>query len=386
MMMQTWLRWLPALGLGVLAACSGNSDSSLGHTFVPNPDGDSDNYGNPSKIAAGTTRWYQYTGIYKPSFSNGQGGATENEKQRMGHLCIRVDEVRDTESANYEDATETVLVSRVRVSGAGTNEVYIQDLSVGEGGTPDPAVVDQAVSNLWISKLTVPSVNHGYTTPAQAQFHTREAFCPPEQSLLSLPFFDVRVASIKTWGGWDFYDAECSNYNQQEACEAAFCDWRSGNYCESRAKNYVGQVLGYFYGAAVECSPNGGSNKCKISYSQQQSNCSSYADQAACNSHSCTWTNASCVGRYQFEIFWRETITTGPEELVAIGNVVHYLLIAFDDSGALDHATEYIGPDLDTAAELPATSGGICIADQPCMQGTIENYNERPFSEAYCTF
>lgn len=332
------------LGLSV-AGCG--DDTGLDDRFDPTTK--PEDLGDASPITVDTKLGYMVTWVYRPISGNEAGGGSSlPELQGFANLCIRVDEVKDTATKTYKNAAETLVTARVKVNGgAGQNEIYVQD-DVNPAPT-NPTLVDAAHGALWLRKLTFPqSRDHGYLSPKSTSFHTRSSISPTK-SLTELPFFEVRTYE-DGWRGWT--------------------DFLSKLYVE-----YFTNVL------AVDFM-----DKKEFNQSQPQeapATCVEKTDAGTCGSSvNCYWDPDldKCWGINKLNMAWRETLTTGPAEL--LGPVIHALEMSYTSQGTLRFAQEFIVPDLDPTANVP-TNLRECIDGQPCATAVVDRDE---WESRSCTF
>lgn len=384
----------PILALVVVALAAlplvGCSDDSLDKSFVPADAGDDDSVGELIPIQPGLTRSFQFLGTYKPSFNVGSGGLTEGEKQRSGYLCLKVDSVKDTATPAYRNADETVVTTKVKVNGgAAAADIVVSDQDAGT--SPDPAVVDAALSNLWLSKLLVPSRGHGFASPTKVDNSTREPPVPPfPQPLKKLFYFDTRLAPDMSWGGWDQVNEDCPGYREQAACEAKGCGW-VGGICQNQTLNFLNKTLIYMMNNLGCVNFMSTDPKCRQRTKTPPSNCDSFSEQMTCMANNCTWAfvgsmgTGTCIGLYSVELMFRETLTTGPAELVSQSTVFHSLLVDYDYNGLIRHVAEEIGPDTNPTGAMKAVDDNLCVNGAPCAQAQL-NLDDVNWGDAYCTF
>ncbi len=387
-------RWvMRQVGILLLAlALPACGDDGLGKSFQPRPPGDSDeNLGGPLPIAVGDTFWYQFSQTHRRSTSANQGtGLIEGEKQAVGHLCLKVAEVRDTNQQAYRDRPETVLVARAKIVG-GINDADIVFSDQDATGAPEASVVEAALTNLWLKKLAVPLRGHGLLTPTNKEFHTRAAPTPPGQELAYLPFFDVRTSVDKAWGGWSYTNDACADQLEEGPCVAeSGCRWDiSGQVCLSTTLNFLNDMLIYFistYGVTFYTDNTRFQERHPVS-----SNCPSYATLQACQMAQCTWDfmanggAGACITLFSIDVRWRETQSTGPAELQ--GPVLHRVRLEYNEDGSLRAGDEIIAPDPNPGTPLAAdlTNFTGCFDNQACAVAKFE-LDDRTWGEAYCTF
>jgi hypothetical protein len=304
-------------------------------------------------------------------------------------LCFRVEEVHDTAYPEYKDASQTVIISKVQVTGDNTGtDVVVSDQAA---TTADPAVVDGSLGNLWLSSLLVPSRDHGFLSPADVESGTREpphpAFGAPLSKLL---YFDKRHLADNSWGGWDKINDDCPNLREEEACVAKSCRW-SGGYCDNQTMNFLSDFLVYMITDRGCTNFMSGDTKCRESHTIPPTDCAVYTDQPGCMAHNCTYVfngngnEGTCMGMHTLELMWRETVTTGPAELVAVGTVFHSLLIDYDEQGVIRHAAEDVGPDSNPGGPMKAIGANVCINGAPCAQAQL-NLDDAGWGSSKCTF
>ena len=406
----------PALALLVflstaqtLQGCS--DDSSIKGTFVPTPQGDTDATGDLIPIQPGLTRSYSFSGEYKPDFAS-----ISNESQRSGYVCLRVDSTHDTATPAYSDASETTIQTTVKINGGpGIADIVVSNEGrctelfgdqasceangcVYDTGTQycspspnaDATAVDATLTNLWLTHLLVPSRGHGFSSPNSVDCSTRQPPTPPfESPLTKLFYFDTRTTSDMSWGGWDGYNDACTNYAQQDACEAKLCAW-SGGVCQNKTLNFVNKLLISMMTNMGCVNFSSSDPKCRKSTKTPPSNCGTYLDQTPCIANNCSWAFAnntgSCISMYSVELMWRETLTDGPAELRAQGGkVFHHFLMDYDDKGVVRHIAEDVGLDTNPAGPMKELDDSLCFAGAPCAQSQL-NLDDASWSDAYCTF
>ncbi len=320
----------------LLTACG---DDGLGDKFNPDEGGDEE-YGPASPIEPGTKIHYFFEATFNPNTSSGGGGLTENETQRAGHLCLKIDDVRDTESAQYDDASETIVRARVQVDGG----YSLDDIYIGIQGTdtPDPDVVDERIGTLWVFQLTFPSRGHGLSSPTAKNFKTRHTPFPGG-GFESLPFFEVRSMEDKTWLGWDGFDADLEV---------------SPNFLNV-LYDYFGDTFGtqIFLDHDIETTPQA---------------------HTACNDGSGA---SDC---YSLTVVWRESSAGLPDEFgAAAASVLHRIRWDWDAAGVLRRMGEYVVPDINPTADVPNDLPD-CLPAQPCMHARFDD--DGNYETASCEF
>ena len=157
---------------------TGCGKDELGGTFqAPDRDPEDNDLGPKSPLEPGTEYWFSMNRSYKRTSESDSSGATQGEAQSVGHMCIKIVEVKDTATESYQSEAQTVISANVQVRGSspGSTSLDFSDQS-GEANT-GPAV-DDLTKNLWLQNLTVPSTNHGYESPQLTQFNTHYAPLP----------------------------------------------------------------------------------------------------------------------------------------------------------------------------------------------------------------
>ncbi|MCK5687764.1 hypothetical protein KAI87_00775 [Myxococcota bacterium] len=354
------------MGLGGISACG---DDGLGGAFVPD-DIPPDEYGAPSTIPEDSQLWYHFATSFRPSTGAGEGGLITGEKQASGEICIDITDILDTASEDYYDQSETLIEAKVKAVGtASSSEIVVTDQDAPEGA--DPTVVDNALKNMWLKKITIPSRNHGFASPQHVTFRTQMAPVPDAGSTAAasytidrFPFFETRLLEEKNWSGWQALDDV------------------------EGAQNYIGGMYTYFMDNFGGTSFVTGDDF-RLRH-QSNLTCDGYTDSMACQNAQCYWdwganSNAGgCISIFSINVTWRETITDGPAELV--GNVVHKVKFDYTAEGILRYAFELIVPDANPSAALPADGAlNQCPTDASCATGTLE-LRDLPWSDAYCTF
>jgi hypothetical protein len=391
MLVRSSISALCALLLAVFAV-PGCGNDSFNKRFDPTPPGDNDTTGELIPIQPGLTRSFQFLGTYKPSFSVGTGGLTEGEKQRSGYVCLQVDSVKDTATPAYDDAAETVVTTKVKINGgAGAGDIVVSDQDVTPPTSGDPGTVDGTLTNLWLTNLLVPSRGHGFSSPANVDNSTREPpVAPFGAPLTKLFYFDTRTAPDMSWGGWDKVNEGCPNYREQTACEAKGCGW-VGGVCQNKTLNFLNKTLIYMMNNLGCVNFMSSDTKCRQNTKTPPSNCGTYSEQTTCMANNCTWAfvgnmgTGTCIGLYSLELMFRETVVSGPAELVSQGTIFHSLLIDYDYNGLIRHVAEDIGPDTNPSGPMKQIGDTLCVSHAPCAQAQL-NLDDVNWGDAYCTF
>lgn len=354
-------QWLaaPPLVAGLLLASCG--EDSLGKKFVPEEKdaepGAIDQLGPGSPIAVGDARAYLFFSSYTPKIDNSCGGSagtggglTCEERTSVGYICLKVTQVQDHASPDYQDVGHTRIKAELQVWGSRTaqSEIVIKYYTQAQPA-PDPGeqptLVDETHANLWLKKLTfADSRANPYKTTASKMFETRRGPTPPDQDLANLFFFEVRDSFVdETWGGW----------NHEIPAGGAI------NFPSQLERYFTHDVFGSGFTVGDDFSSQ---------YSGSQS--------------------AVSEVQYTARLTWREkaaarSVTNEPAPFNG-RDLIHHLVLEFDKAGALHSAEERIFPDLEPSVRVSTIDPGECESQEPCAWSKIVIWGE--FGEAPCSF
>lgn len=376
-----WHGLLMLVAAATMAHVAGCAEDGLSESFEPgDPDQNLGDLGPLYPLRAGDTLWYTFFRTWRPSTTGDPvTGYLVGEKQASGDLCLRIREVRDTALHAFEAADQTLVVADTRVTGGyGSDEISIADQEAADN--PSPTIVDEALSELWLSELLFPSVDHGLETAVSRQYTTRVGPHPPNLAIATLPFFEPRISRDHAWGGFDWSDPDCANLADEVACEDALCIWSSSaGQCGNRATNVVGDMREYLIESGGCTSLAGGDGQCRESHAANQM-CSMQAEEQLCTPPQCFWNDAeaTCVSMSKLELLWRDNVDAGTG---LRGDVLRRIVITYQPNGILRSWSEMVVPDPDPAGPLPSTSTldqctGKCMTGELLLgAGPIENAN-----------
>jgi hypothetical protein len=377
-----------ALVVGATASVATScADDGLGESFRP---GDPDRGGDLARlypVGVGDTLWYTFSRTFRPTtVSDPITGLLVGEKQTSGELCLEVTEVRDTATEAYADAPQTMVVADARVTGGyGSDEIDVDDQEARGGdppAQPDPAVVDEALSGLWLSQLLFPSRGHGMSTAARKEFTTRTTPHQPDLVFGNLPFWEPRISVDHAWGGFDWYDRDCANHAGESPCVEALCVWDAGaGDCTNKAVSFVSDMLVYLVQNEGCTTFTSGDTRCDESHVANQA-CATRTDEIGCNTTpQCIWDNteATCTSTSELALLWRDNISAGTG---LQGNVLRQLIMTYQPNGILRAWNEMVVPDQDEP--LPS-AGTLSECQDSCMIGKLE-FDTGPIERANCSF
>ncbi len=345
---------------------TGCGKDELGGTFqAPERDPEDNDLGPRSPLEVGTEYWFSMNRSYKRTSESDSSGATQGEAQSVGHMCIKITEVKDTATETYQSEAETLIMADVQVRGSSPGSTNL-DFSDQSGEANSGPAVDDLTQNLWLQSLTVPSTSHGFDSPQSTQFNTQHAPRPPVTSLANLPFFEVRQLESREWAGWINTGGDLVGAN-----------------------SFTSDMLSYFqdtYGSDITADRT----RLRFKFIVPPLSCEEYTEPASCNANNCTWGRPSeggmstCFRLYSMLYIWRDNISgdavpNGAPELA--GDILHLLELNYYEDGSLQSAREEISPDVlgagdNLPAELPQ-----CQAN--CLTAHVDHFGSFTSDPAY---
>ncbi|MBI3180342.1 MAG: hypothetical protein HYZ27_11815 [Deltaproteobacteria bacterium] len=271
--------------------------------------------------------------------------------------------MKDTATEAYKNAAQTLVSARVKINGgAGFNDIAVIRVE-DNGGSPnpvpgDPAEVEALLEPLWLKHLLVPLRSHGFAQPAARDFPTRHSPRPTgatlDQTLLELPFFEVRGALDQSWCGWDNSPPGWPEDYPSATPDPCYDTDKGSVY-------YLANFTRYFFDQRACVPPYGSADvNCEFSSVTPPADCSIYTG-AACGAAGCKDENGECVARPQVTMTWRgDTVDT----LHFTGPILHQVRFEYDPRGVLRSAHEIMVPDSNPG------SGADCSAD-PCAGSEV---------------
>jgi len=345
-------------------------DENPGGAFLaPEPGQDDAEYGPASPLQAGTEHWYNLITSYKRTAESDSSGLTQHEVQGTGHLCVKIDEVRDIHTEAYKDEVETIVSGRVKISGpSGASQMFISDQ---DNPNATAEEVDSYLNNLWLKRLVGPSAAHGYESVASVDFRTQVGPTPTnfDYGLAILPFFEARsLAKELEWSGWTSLGGELEG-----------------------ARNLTSEIFSYFQNDPFDLTFMASPANFKTKVTTPPSNCEDFSELAECVRTKCTWATPvdsninSCIGLHRIGFAWKHRISA-PD--IQVGDVLHFIEFQYYENGTLYKSTEDIRPDNGSGENLSAdfpveTCNLNCQSADLSIRG---GFNDDPAYPAPCGF
>ena len=103
--------------------------------------------GPRSPLEPGTEYWFSMNRSYKRTSESDSSGATQGEAQSVGHMCIKITEVKDTATEAYQSEAQTIIMADVQVRGSspGSTSMDFSDQS-GEANTDPQLMISRRTS------------------------------------------------------------------------------------------------------------------------------------------------------------------------------------------------------------------------------------------------
>ena len=97
---------------------TGCGKDELGGTFqAPDRDPEDNDLGPKSPLEVGTEYWFSMNRSYKRTSESDSSGATQGEAQSVGHMCIKITEVKDTATELKKMAKKKTITDRTQIEG-----------------------------------------------------------------------------------------------------------------------------------------------------------------------------------------------------------------------------------------------------------------------------